>query len=373
MGRDIKFNNPLRKRKVLHIVTAMTWRGGEQQVAYLLEELDDQLQQIVACMKGSVMEEFCRKNGHDFVSYPKRIKLDPGFAYFIKRICSRLEIDLCHLHDAHAHTIAIMSTSIFRNNTPLILSRRVDFPIKKSFFSKFKYNHSAIKKILCVSDTIRKIISPDIHDRSKIKTVYSGIDLTKFKKRTNKLRQELQIRDETFLIGNTSALADHKDYFTFIDTAKKISEVEANCHFIIIGDGPMKQEIMQYSHDMGLDGKVHFTGFRKDLPEILADLDLFLITSKTEGLGTSILDAFACGVPVVGTAGGGITELIVHEETGLLCPVGDVDCLGQGIQLLKANPEMQEKLVNGASSKVSRFSKKETARQTFQAYDEVWL
>ena len=362
----------MEKKKVVHIVTAMSWRGGEQQVAYLLQELNEKLNQTVICMKGSAMEKFCLKQGFNCLSYPKRVKLDPSFAYFIKKVCNTMKIDLCHLHDAHAHTMAILSTVLFRNKTPLVLSRRVDFPIKKSFFSRFKYNHQIIKKIICVSKAIQEIIKPEIRNYSKLQTIYSGIDLKKFKNRSKKLRNELNLSDSEFLIGNTSALADHKDYYTYVDVAEKVLQLDCSCSFVIIGDGPMKEEIEQYVWDKGLNEKIYFTGFRTDLPEILADLDIFLITSKTEGLGTSILDAFACGLPVVGTTAGGIPELITNEINGIICPVADVNCLTSAIKKLIGDRDFCSRLAGNAYERVQQFAKEKTAEKTFEVYREVF-
>lgn len=368
MKRD-KLNNKLR---ILHVSSAMSWRGGEQQLAYLVDELKDKINSVVLCSKGSEMEKFCIKNGIDYYSCKKRSSLDIAFALTLKRLCKKLEVNLCHLHDAHAHTFALLAAAIFNNKTPLILSRRVDFPIKNNWFSHFKYNHKSIAKILCVSDTIKKITAQGIRDKGKLVTVYSGIDLNKFKTRTDKLRKEYGIGHDVILIGNTSAIADHKDYFTFVDVAEKLSTLRNNLQFMIIGAGPMRNEIEDYVSAKGLDGWIKFTGFRDDIPEVMADLDLFLITSKTEGLGTSILDAFAAKIPVVGTAAGGIPELIENKVSGMLCAVKDVDCLAESIVELCNKPEKRIELVKNAGTKVQAFSKKLTAENTLKQYQAVF-
>ena len=106
-------------------------------------------------------------------------------------------------------------------------------------------------------------------------------------------------------------------------------------------------------------------------PIILSDLDCFLITSKTEGLGTSILDAFACKVPVVATAAGGIPELVENKKTGILCEVKDVEGITNGLLELIENESLQESLATEAFKKVQLFSKSETAKQTFKFYEEA--
>ena len=359
------------KANVLQIVTALSWRGGEQQAAYLIQELKQEVNNFVLCSSGSKMEAFCREEETTHFTQPKRGSIDFSYAKRIKQLCVEQKIDLIHVHDAHAHTFSILAASIFGNKIPIVLSRRVDFPIKKNLFSHFKYNHKQVKKILCVSDTIKKITAAGIKDQSKLATVYSGIDLDKFKSSTGRLRKGLAIGEDVFLVGNTSALADHKDYFTFIDVAEKVIGKHENCHFVVMGDGPMKDEIHQYAQSKRLKSQFTFTGFRNDISEVLADLDLFLITSKTEGLGTSILDAFACNVPVVGTAGGGIKELVENEKTGLLCEVKNVEQLTQAVGRMIAESTLRENCTSAAKRKVQLFSKQQTAKNTLKYYLEV--
>jgi len=356
------------KKRVLQVATALSWRGGEQQAAYLIEELKEDVEIFVLCSETSKMESFCKENGITYFTQAKRGGFDLFYAKRLKKICTENKIDLVHVHDAHAHTFSILAASVFGNETPIILSRRVDFPIKKNVFSYYKYNHSNIKKILCVSDTIKRITAAGIKDASKLATVYSGIDLNKFATSSGVLRKELGMKEGAFLIGNTSALADHKDYFTFIDVAEKIIQKHDHCHFVVMGDGQMKEEIQAYAQSKKLKNQFTFTGFRNDIPKVLADLDLFLITSKTEGLGTSILDAFACNVPVVGAAGGGITELIENEKTGLLCEVKNAEQITVAVERMISEPAVREKCAEGARKKVQLFSKEETAKNTLQHY-----
>lgn len=370
-SKRAKAFNMTTKKKVLHVSTALSWRGGEQQLAYLLDELKENVEQFVLCVKGSAMETYCQKKGFNYYSAKKRSSFDLLFAKTLKKLCRNLEIDLCHLHDAHAHTFAIIAAYL-GNKTPLVLSRRVDFPITNNLSSRMKYNHPSIVKILCVSEKIKEITAVDIQDKSKLAVVYSGIDLGKFAQRKGKLRKEVNLSVNTTIIGNTSALADHKDYFTFLDVAEKVIAQKDNVHFVIFGSGPLEAEIKSYAQEKALNNKLTFLGHRTDIPEVLAELDIFLITSKTEGLGTSILDAFACEVPVVATAVGGIPELLENEKSGLLCPVKDVDCLSKNVIRLIHDKALAQSLRKGASDKVKLFSKQQTAKDTLKHYREIW-
>ena len=114
-----------------------------------------------------------------------------------------------------------------------------------------------------------------------------------------------------------------------------------------------------------------FLGFRQDIPEILPELDAFLITSETEGLGTTILDAFACRVPVVATAGGGIPEIVKHNQTGMLAAVHDADTLATHILNVLTVDTLRSRLVANATEFLQEFTKEKTAHKTLAVYQEI--
>ncbi len=358
--------------KILHISSEPSWRGGEQQLAYLYEELEKKgIQQIILCASNSSMEKYCIERQWDYYTETKKSGVAINFSNRIRSLCKKLEINLVHTHDAHSHTFAIISAIIFRNKTPLVVSRRVDFPISKSKSSLFKYNYKSVRKIVCVSDKINEITAKDIKDKSKLITIHSGIDLSKFEGtyRKDKLRVELGLTHQT-LIGNTSALADHKDYFTFLDTAKLINQSISDCYFVIIGVGPLEAKIRNYAKSLKIKN-ISFMGFRTDIPEILEDLDVFLITSKTEGLGTSILDAFACNVPVVATAAGGIPEIVIDEQSGLLAPIKSPKLLAHQVKRLLNEDQLRLDILSGAKKVLNSHAKSITAEKTLLVYQEV--
>jgi glycosyltransferase involved in cell wall biosynthesis len=254
----------------------------------------------------------------------------------------------------------------------LILSRRVDFPIKPNRLSKYKYNHPLIRKIICVSDEIKRISSQDIKDKEKLITIHSGVDLGKFKKIKNRnfLRTQFSLNENNILIGNTSALADHKDYFTFIDTAEIISKKHKEAIFFIMGDGPLRERIKEYIESKNLKNII-LTGFVNEIIEALSSLDIFLFTSKTEGLGTSVLDALGCGVPVVATKAGGVPEMIEHNKNGLLANTQAPKELAQSIELLINDESLRSRFNKEGKKTILNFSKEKTAAETIKIYEEL--
>lgn len=360
--------------RILHISSARTWRGGEQQLAYLLEELRGMGQeQEVLCVKNSPLAAFCKEKGIPYTSYPKRISTDPIAGWEVKRICRVHRIDLIHVHDSHAHTFAYLA-ALFGNRTPVVVSRRVDFPIGKSGFSLQKYHHPSVRKILCVSEEIRRVLLQDYKNPERVAVVYSGIDLAKFGcAGTGILHRELGIPPETPLVGNVAAIAPHKDYFTFVNTVERLVALGANARFLIIGgDGGEQEKIEQYIRSKGLAPHIHLTGHRTDIPQVLPELSVLLFTSKTEGLGTTLLDAMASGTPIVATQAGGIPEIVEDGLTGLLAPAGDASALAERVQRLLTDQELRGRLAYRAREHVRRFSKEAMARATLREYEGLF-
>jgi glycosyltransferase involved in cell wall biosynthesis len=359
--------------KILHVSTPLTWRGGEQQLAYLLEELKEKgIEQVVLCADGSAVERFCiNHNIPNYTFNRKTLRFVP--ASMINSICLNENISLIHAHDAHGHTAAVISASLFGNVTPLIVSRRTIFPIGTNFFSKFKYNHSSVSRIICVSEKIKEQVSQSINDKSKIVTVYSGIDLSRFKDNHEESFQISELGSNLLhpFIGNIAAISEEKDYFTFVNTAEAYYKTGKQGTFFIIGDGPYRTQIERYIEEKGLKDKIVFTGFRNNIAKIIKQLDCLLFTSHTEGLGTSILDAMASFIPVVATRTGGIPEIVLDGHTGLLAPVKNADALADCLNKITGDSSFKRLLTQNAHAHVSNFTKQKMAMQTYDIYQQV--
>lgn len=359
--------------KVLHLSSESTWRGGEQQIIYLVEETRKLgVDAVIGCKRGSVVEEYCQTNDIPFHALDFKSAYDFSTAREIIKICNEGQFDLIQTHTSKSHTISVIA-GLIGLDIPQIMTRRVDFPVKDNWFSKFKYNYSKIARIICISETIRKITEPDIRDKSKLVTIHSGTDMKKFEpfRASNWLRQEYGLTEDVVVIGNTSAISDQKDYPTFIETAELIMRREYDVRFFIIGDGPQREEIQELVRKKGLEDKIIFTGFRKNITEILPSLDLFLFTSQTEGLGTSVLDAMAAGVPIVATNAGGVSEMVENKKNGMLCTVKDSECLSRSALRILDTPEFGQELVANGYETVKKFSKEKTAKSTLELYKEI--
>lgn len=351
--------------KVLHLSSERTWRGGEQQIAYLMGVLKSQgVESVLVARVGSEMA----KRYPDCIQIPFRGEWDIFSARRIKRIVREQKIDLIHAHSGHGHTLAVIA----RAGVPIIVSKRTDYPVKNNSFSKWKFNHPSIARFLCVSDKIREILSPSLKVPSKAMTVYSGIDMARFPASPSvNVRTVANLPENARVVISTAAISPQKDYATFVKVAELTALSHPDLHYVICGEGPSETEIKELVKSKNLKN-IHFVGFRKDLTSFLGSADAFLITSKEEGLGTSILDAFAVGLPVVATAAGGIPEIVRHGETGLLAQVGDAPMLATHVEnTVYVAGTLREKLIANARSLAQEFSFQRTGLKTLEIYKSV--
>lgn len=357
--------------RILHLCSEKGWRGGEQQVIYLVGELQKQgVENTLAVRKNSALERVCVDQKIPFFVIPFSNSMDFISALQVRSFCRENKVDIMHAHTSVAHGVAVLS-AFFGNPIPILLSRRVDFVPQNTFLTKWKYNHPQIKFIAGVSDKIQQTMRMYVKHPEKCITIHSGIDISLNPDRTTSsisLRQEFNVLPSKIIVGNTSALTKEKDYFTFIDTIEKLNGLRIPAVGFIVGEGPLKAQLKDYVLRRGLQHLLFFTGFRKNIGEILNQFNYFLMPSKKEGLGTSLLDAFKAGVPVVATGVGGIPEVIIDNETGLLAPVGDSTALASAIKYLVEHEDERKRITMNAREYLNKFSKAETARKTIETY-----
>lgn len=360
--------------RVLHLSSERTWRGGEQQIAYLIKESTIHgIENHVATKRGSAFSAYCRENNLDFIELGFKNELDIFTASEIKKYCKEQKIDLLHIHSSHSHAMAVWS-SVLGNKIPFILSRKVDFPIKKNWLSKWKFNHKSITGIICVSDAIRNILNNDLRNKSLCSVVHDGISLDRFhfKKGLHVLRKEYSIPDDVKIVANISALAPHKHHFTFIDTAEKVLKENLNFRFFIVGEGKLKEELESYVSEKKLTDYITLTGFRNDIPDIITDLDLFLMTSETEGLGSTLLDAAVNRIPIVSTDAGGIPEFVEHGYNGLLAGIYDSKALAKHVLTLSTDSILQDTFTQNGYQKILKgFTKEVMTKKTIEIYEQI--
>ena len=353
---------------ILHLNNAKTWRGGEQQLAYLVQGLKQKkIPQIVVGQPGSELQKRI-SDKVEFIPLKTRGEYDIFAAYKIYKLCKQRGVKLIHTHTGGSHGIGLL-VKFFLKNVFLLVSRRVDFHINKNYFSKKKYFSNQIDYFLCVSDRIKEVLLEDGILPEKLITVHSGIDLEKFKSYNlqKNIKEELGISKDTVLIGNVAALVDHKDQKTLL---KAISNMKTKKKFkvLILGSGELENNLKELSKELRLEDQILFLGFKSNILDYYFSFDIFVMSSKEEGLGTAILDAMAVGLPIASTSGGGISEILGTGVGSFLVDVGDYKSLANCLDKLVDDKKLRELFGKKNKVEVKNFSIEKTIQKTYEIY-----
>jgi glycosyltransferase involved in cell wall biosynthesis len=354
---------------IVHLHTELGWRGGENQLFQLALGLKNaQIPQIIVCQSKSELESKAQDMGIQTHSMKMRGEIDLFFIREFKTWISQFQNPIVHTHSAHAHTLAFLAHKM-GGKFKLIVSRRVDFRLSKNPLSIWKYRSSDVSYFLCVSRKISSILIMDGVDPEKVITVHSGIPIQKFSNLPNpdSLRKELGISNDTIVIGNIAALVNHKDQATML---RAISEIDTSTPFVflIAGEGKLEFKLKTLAETLGIESKVKFLGFRNDIPTLLSLFHIFTLTSEEEGLGTSILDAMASGLPIIATNAGGISEMVVNDKGGFLSPIKDHKSLAIQFKTLIESKDKRKEFGIFNRKEVHRFSIENTISKTIQVY-----
>jgi len=285
-------------------------------------------------------------------------------AHFCHGELIQKKIDLVHAHTSHGASLAALAT--LKSNVPIVLSRRVDFHLSRNPFSKWKYNRS--KKIVAISEGVRAVLLSDGIPDEKIVVIPSGIDFSRYDHVQPVSKSEVRIPAGSFVIGQVAALEDHKDQDTLLKAFALLWSKYPHTHLVIVGEGSLGKKLKRLVADLRLSEVVHFMGFQAEPLRYLKTFDLFCLSSKEEGLGTSILDAMALKVPVVATKAGGIPEMVEEGKTGYLAqpqnPASLAEALARGIK----EKERSVSICSEAYRKARQFDIKFTIDKTEQVY-----
>jgi glycosyltransferase involved in cell wall biosynthesis len=204
---------------------------------------------------------------------------------------------------------------------------------------------------VCVSKAVTKVFDGVVENDEKISVIYDGVNVDYLAQQTNRgiLHTEFGLSADTLIIGNIAALKPEKDLITFIDAAAlALRYSHKKLCFMVVGEGPMKEQLVRYAQQKGISDKLIFCGFRQDMAQILPEFSCLMMSSKSEGLPLSIFEAFACKVPVVTTAAGGIGEVIQQEHSGMISPIGDSLALARNLLTLLNNHELRNQITTNA-------------------------
>jgi glycosyltransferase involved in cell wall biosynthesis len=217
----------------------------------------------------------------------------------------------------------------------------VDFPLRGAF-SRWKY--AACHRVIVVSRAIQRIVEEGGLDPALLRLVYEGVPDRRPQEGGREALAALGVPPHAPVVGNVAALTGHKDHATLIEAMALLRPRAPEARLVIAGEGELRPALEARVKERGLEDRVVFAGFRHDLDRILPAFSIFCLSSHLEGLGTSLLDAMAFGLPVVATAAGGIPEAVEDGVNGRIVPPRDPAALASALAEVLDDDEWRQEL-----------------------------
>ncbi|HEY7291201.1 MAG TPA: glycosyltransferase [Vicinamibacterales bacterium] len=359
----------------LHIDTARTWRGGQNQVLLTVNGLRGigQRATLVAHPDGELRRRVTE--GLDLIPLAPRTEMDLSAAWKLSRLVKRLGPDIIHAHDPHGVAMASLALSLSgldeRRLPSLVASRRVDFHLKGNSFSRWK--HRQVDCFIAASEAIRQMLVADGVPADDTVTVHEGIDVDHVAAAPPvNVHEAFWLPHDAPVVGNVAALVPHKGQRYFVDAAHLVVQQMPDARFVILGEGELREHLEKQVRDYHLEKHVLLPGFRTDVLGCIKGFDLFVMSSITEGLGTSLLDAMACRRAIVATTAGGIPEIVEAGVNGLLVPPRDADALAHAILKALGDKSLRERMADAGLARVrDRFTLDRMIAGTADVYERL--
>jgi glycosyltransferase involved in cell wall biosynthesis len=308
--------------------------------------------------------------GLELIPIAPRTEVDLTAAWRFSRVVKKLRPDVVHAHDPHGVAMAALALS-FAGGAPapvLVASRRVDFRLKGNSLSRWKYRRLTASSPRpkrfgrCSWPTAFPRRGPSRSTRG------STSSTPKRRPRVN-LHEAFWLPHHAPIVGNVAALVPHKGQRYLVDAAHLVVQQVPDARFVILGEGELREHLERQVRDYRLEKHVLLPGFRTDVLGCIKGFDLFAMSSVTEGLGTSLLDAMACGKPIVATDAGGIPEVVDQGVSGTIVPARDARAMANAIvELLSDESRRRSMGAAGLARVKARFTVERMVAATAKVY-----
>lgn len=363
---------------ILHVSSVKNWGGGEKNIEDLCEEFPKyypEVNNIILCIKNGLFHKRLQKSNLKFETASLAFKMDLRFSIKIIQLCKKHKIDIIHIHDPSAIQLCILADKLY-DLPPFIFNKKTSFPIKNRKSTLYKYNYPKIKKYFCVSKETEKITAESILDKSKLITIYNGINIDKMTTTADfSLKEKFNISPDKKIIGIIGNHIRAKNLETLIDVIDiVVNKLKIqNLHFIQIGNFTDRTiDLKNKVEELNLNSYINFTGYVENASAFIPQFDVLLMTSQSEGLPLVIYESFFYKVPVISTDVGGIPEAIEHKVNGLLAPKHNPEALANLILAFFRNPEDSEKYTNLSYKKlIEKFTTKTMIIESYNQYKKI--
>lgn len=335
---------------VCQVLHSLSVGGAEVLAARISRELSPRFRFVFACLDGlGTLGEELQSEGYDVVVLNRNPGLDLGCARRLRHWLRRQGVAAVHAHQ-YTPFFYCLASGILRRRPPILFTEHgrwfPDYPRhKRMWFNRMFLRRT--DRVVAVGEHVRQaLVDNEGIRRDRIQLVYNGVDIERFGGEAAmraEVRRELGLADDDFAVLQVARLDALKDHVTAIRTiaaARRHSPQDRNIVLLVAGEGPEEASIRDEIARLGVGDRVRMLGLRRDVPRLLAAADAFLLTSISEGIPVTLIEAMAARLPIVATRVGGVAEVVVDGETGRLAAAGDAEKLAAALVQLAAAPEL---------------------------------
>jgi glycosyltransferase involved in cell wall biosynthesis len=360
---------------VLHITFNMGIGGTEQVIAQIILGMEArEVNSEVLCIEGFIgpIGELLQEQGVNLHIVEKQPGFDLSLVKKIRKLVRRGNFDIVHCHQYSPYLYGFLAT--------------IGLPVKLVFTEHgrfypdvYRYKAALINPfmalatpaVVAISESTRKSLARyEFMPQAKIRVIYNGIrGLEVAEQGIRNVKQELGIPLSACVIGTVSRLDPVKNQTMMVRAFRKVLQEFPETYLLLVGDGPDRDVLQQLSISLGIEDRVVFTGFIKKPAAYLASMDIFLLSSHTEGTSMTLLESMSLGIPSVVTNVGGNPEIVSNGESGFLTKPDDENSFAEAIIRLITDIELRDRL--GSNSK-ERFGTLFTSKSMVSQYLDIY-
>lgn len=368
-----------RRPVVCQVLHSLNIGGAEVLAARLARKLSDRFEFIFACLDDcGPLGEQLQSEGFHLEFLARKPGLDLGCAWRLSQLCRRWNVDVVHAHQYTPFTYAMLS-GIRPLRPPVLFTEHgrpfPDVPRQKRII----FNRLMLRRrdrVVGVGEAVRQaLIRNEGMPVARVTVIYNGVDLESIaavEAQRDQVRQEFDLAPSDFVLMQVARLDVLKDHATAIRTLHHLVKQCPEVRLVLVGEGPEQGMIERELRAHNLQPYVRLLGLRRDVPRLLAAADAFLLTSVTEGIPVTFIEAMARRLPIVSTAVGGVSEVVQDGVTGLLAPLGDDRSLAEAVMQLVHDARLGRQLGAAGRQRAEQMFAEEKMHDAYaRQYEEM--
>lgn len=356
--------------RILHTESSTGWGGQENRTMNELISMRERGHEMAVLSRpGARIIDRAKEAGFQTFAVNMRGAVDFPAIFKLRRVMNTFRPDVVNTHSGRDTQLAGMAARSLIGRPLIVRTRHLALPITSKFSYSILPDH-----VVTVSKYVENYLIAAGVPGKQVSTIPTGVDFSRYDRSTvqGNLREELGLPADSLLIGTVAILRAKKGHAEILDAAPEVLKRFPNAHFVFAGDGPQTENLKTRIAANGLSGHVHMLGLRRDVTNVLASLDVFVLPTHQEALGTAFIEAAAMGVPAVGSNVDGVPEVVLDGQTGLLVPAQDGKALIEPICRLLGDSIFRQSMGTNATEFVHRkFSREVMAQGMERLYQRL--